>query len=442
MCAAVMAVREALHGIAQANPVFLSTGEKAALLTEVLAAEAELTELRLRVMAVAGDVAEEHGARDVGSWLARAGREDAGQMRRDASFADALAERSALVAEALRAGAVTVSQARVIARVLDRLPADLDQEACRKAEKVMVEYAAQFGPQQLWRLGRRILEVVAPEIAEAELERQLRDEERSAWEKTSLSVRSQGDGTTRLSARIPDALAARLSSYLHGFTNPRLAEQLHQRCKEAALASAAAAEDAGRAVEEARAAVMGPCDRHCRGGKSHTHRLGLAFAQLLETWDPSRLPVHGGDATTMVVTLDFETLAKGVGEATVVGDLPGEPTQVITAEQARRLACKANLVPAVLGGASEVLDLGRAQRLFSRAQRRALLLRDRTCRAEGCDIPGAWSEAHHWLAWAEGGATDLDNAVLLCSTHHHRVHDPRYEAERLPNGDVRFHRRR
>ena len=112
-----------------------------------------------------------------------------------------------------------------------------------------------------------------------------------------------------------------------------------------------------------------------------------------------------------------------------------------TAAQARRLACNAHLIPAVLGGESEILDLGRAQRLFTAPQRRALLLRDRTCRAEGCDIPGTWAEAHHWVPWVSGGLTDLDDGVLLCSHHHHRAHDPDYLVERLANGDVRFARR-
>ncbi|MFD4325708.1 HNH endonuclease [Nocardioides sp. NPDC058538] len=53
-----------------------------------------------------------------------------------------------------------------------------------------------------------------------------------------------------------------------------------------------------------------------------------------------------------------------------------------------------------------------------------------------------WAEAHHWIAWAQGGPTDLDNAALLCSHHHHRAHDAAYLHERLPNGEVRFTRRR
>jgi hypothetical protein len=95
----------------------------------------------------------------------------------------------------------------------------------------------------------------------------------------------------------------------------------------------------------------------------------------------------------------------------------------------------------VLGGASEILDLGRSQRLFSPAQRKALRLRDRRCRAEGCTVPAAWCEAHHLRSWASGGSTDLAAGILFCSHHHHRAHDSRYATDRLPNGDVRFTRR-
>lgn len=155
------------------------------------------------------------------------------------------------------------------------------------------------------------------------------------------------------------------------------------------------------------------------------------------------------DATTVVITVGLDHLRAELGTATMIGStVPGDgpadgvASTGLTAGEIRRLACNARIIPAVLGGDSEVLDLGRAQRLYTAAQRRALLLRDRTCRAEGCDIPGTWAEAHHWVAWSLGGDTDLDNGVLLCSHHHQRVHDTGYEGSRLPNGDVRFTRRR
>ena len=92
----------------------------------------------------------------------------------------------------------------------------------------------------------------------------------------------------------------------------------------------------------------------------YTVRLGHAFCDLLEHLDPTRLPVHGGTATTVVVTIDLDTLISGLGVATTGTD--GR----ITAAEARRLACTAKLVPVVLGGTSEVLDVGRSQAALHR----------------------------------------------------------------------------
>lgn len=165
-------------------------------------------------------------------------------------------------------------------------------------------------------------------------------------------------------------------------------------------------------------------------------RLGQALCALLEHLDPTRFPIHGGDATTVVVQVDLETLRTGLGTATLPDGAP------ISAGAVRRMACTAGIIPAVLGGKSQVLDLGRSRRLFNPAQRLALSLRDRSCRAEGCDIPARWCEAHHRRPWSEGGRTDLRDGELLCTHHHHRIHDPAYHHERLPDGGIRFHRRR
>jgi hypothetical protein len=166
-------------------------------------------------------------------------------------------------------------------------------------------------------------------------------------------------------------------------------------------------------------------------------RLAEAFGVFLEAVDPARMPLHGGDATTVIVTVDREVLAGRLAGVGLVGEEP------ISAGQVRRLACTAQIIPAVLGGKSEVLDLGRGSRLFKPAQRKAMALRDKRCRAEGCIVPAAWCEAHHATRpWTQGGRTDLADGVLLCSWHHHRAHDPRYRTEPLPRGDHRFHRRR
>ena len=169
--------------------------------------------------------------------------------------------------------------------------------------------------------------------------------------------------------------------------------------------------------------------------RPYQQRLGTAFGAFLEAVDPARLPLHGGNATTVLVTIDLEALRNGLGTA-LIGDQP------ITASQARRLACTAKLIPAVLGGDSQPLDIGRADRFYKPWQRKAMALTQPTCRADGCDIPAVWCEAHHGgVPWAQGGGTDLADGILLCPFHHHRAHDHHYDLRRRPDGQVTFHRR-
>ena len=71
------------------------------------------------------------------------------------------------MAAALGQGEVNVAQAQVISHALDELPADkVGPEVLARAEAHLVEQAAEFGPRELRDLGRRILDLVAPEIAE------------------------------------------------------------------------------------------------------------------------------------------------------------------------------------------------------------------------------------------------------------------------------------
>ena len=91
----------------------------------------------------------------------------------------------------------------------------------------------------------------------------------------------------------------------------------------------------------------------------------------------------------------------------------------------RQLACDADILPVVFGSDGEVLDLGRAVRLFTKKQRRALWHRDKGCTYPGCEVPAGWTKAHHLIHWVDGGPTDLDYAALLCQRHHTHVHDQR-----------------
>lgn len=394
-------IEAALKETADFQVVFMAPSDKKAALLALTRLESQLAGLRMRLMAVSDDVALAEGARDVVALVTHHTRTDAGSNRRDLALAEALDRRWSQVADALGLGEVNVAQAQVICHALDELPAEkVGPELVAKAEAHLVAKAAEFGPRELRMLGRRILDIVAPEIGEQHEAEQLAKEERAAERKTSLTSKRLGDGSTRITINVPDAVATRLNTYLEAYTSPR-----HHGSGEADRIPIA-------------------------------RQRGQAFCALMEALDPRRMPAHGGDATTVIVTTSLEDLRKDLGS----GELG--PSDKLTAGEVRRLACTASIIPAVLGGKSEVLDLGRSSRLFKPAQRKAMIIRDRECRAEGCTIPAVWCEAHHWgTPWAKGGLTDLKDGVLLCSWHHHRAHDPGFDPSRTPNGDVRFHKR-
>ena len=139
---------------------------------------------------------------------------------------------------------------------------------------------------------------------------------------------------------------------------------------------------------------------------------------------PSRRPV----SAVLTVTSTVEGLRSGLAGAGWLDTGAG-----LSGAALRMLACDALVLPAVLATAAEVLDLGRAQRDFNRAQRRAAALRDRGCVAPGCDRPPSACQVHHMWWWTDGGPTDLDNAALLCEFHHRMVHRQGWAMTLAPN---------
>jgi 5-methylcytosine-specific restriction protein A len=132
-----------------------------------------------------------------------------------------------------------------------------------------------------------------------------------------------------------------------------------------------------------------------------------------------------GTVVTLSVTMTLESLISGLGSAVIDG--VDEP---ISASTARRLAANAMIIPVVLGGDSEPLDVGLAHRLFTESQRRALAVRDGGCIWPGCDAPPGWCEVAHIVPWSRGGPTNLANGALLCRFHHRRLDNDGWQLER------------
>jgi hypothetical protein len=127
------------------------------------------------------------------------------------------------------------------------------------------------------------------------------------------------------------------------------------------------------------------------------------------------------------------------------GTLAGQPPADLTAQRREflggapiavdtffRMVCDGEVGSVMLDRSRQRVDLGRATRVVSRAQRRALAHRDGGCRFRDCDRPDNHCDAHHMVWWRRGGSTDLDNLVLLCRRHHVLVHEGGWHIERNP----------
>ncbi len=408
---AVARVHSALDDVAGTPVWSMSQAATAQTLVEISRAEARLVEVRSQLLSHAETVAvaETNASPSVAVWHSNATGSTKRESFRQVRLAAGL-DRYDLVREALGRGDVIAEQASVICTALDELPDDLDAGVLEQATKALVAFAEVHDAKALRVLGRRILVVVAPEVAEAWEAEQLEREEREAEKSAVFRMREDGHGRIKGSFTVPLLAGQMLERALLAFAAPK-----HQ----------IATREAQEEQNEGPVPVRRPT----------AQRLGAAFVELIERLDPKELPKAGGVNATVVVTMTLDSLKDGLAAATLdTGDR-------ISAATARRLACEAGVVPVVLGGKSQPLDVGRAKRYFTPGQRIAMGIRDGGCTARGCDAPPAMCHAHHDDPWSCHGHTDLDRGRLLCPYHHRRIHDPEYEADVGADNQVTFHRR-
>jgi hypothetical protein len=135
-----------------------------------------------------------------------------------------------------------------------------------------------------------------------------------------------------------------------------------------------------------------------------------------------------------LVLIDLATL---LGLADNPGHLDGHGP--ITADLARKIAADSMLRRLVLDPLTgKPVDLGRHSYRLSRAMRRWIDVRDRTCRFPGCSRRAIYCDADHDVEWSQGGDTSCDNCGLLCRRHHNYKTSKAWDTERLDNDDVRW----
>ncbi|HEX7837306.1 MAG TPA: DUF222 domain-containing protein [Kofleriaceae bacterium] len=155
----------------------------------------------------------------------------------------------------------------------------------------------------------------------------------------------------------------------------------------------------------------------------------LAVAQRYLRGDrPNRSPIE------IVLTIPRSSLHAGAADPLEAGEM-GE--SFVSSEAARRLSCDAGVVEVVEDERGMPLSVGRKRRTIAGALKRALRKRDTTCSYPGC-MNRMFLEGHHIQHWADGGETSLRNSALLCSAHHHYVHEYGYAIELGPDQRPQF----
>ena len=223
--------------------------------------------------------------------------------------------------------------------------------------------------------------MLAPDQADALIARHLEREEAEAHKTCFLKTWSDGHGSTYGRFKIPDLTGTILTTALEAYANPNRPDPIP------------------------------------REGVATPRVYGQAFCELLEHLPPDQLPQTGGINATVLVTMTLDTLLGGLRAANILGT-----DTLLSPGQARRLAAAAGVIPAVLDGQSQLLDLGR-RRTFTQPQRIAMALRQGgLCNIKGCERPATWCDANHRQPWSHGGRTTIDNGELICPRHHTLVH--------------------
>ncbi|WP_193608156.1 HNH endonuclease signature motif containing protein [Nocardioides lijunqiniae] len=378
------------------QPLWSMTKEEAAqALVEETRLNARLAALTLKtaVQAERTEVGAAQGATSAAAWLAH----ETHMTQRDAAALTKLGkalEAHPPVEDALSRGDVLADQAKAIVEAVDALPDDVGTVIKTQARDHLLAEAEHFDAIRLRVLGKQVLDVVAPEVGEAEEARQLEAQERKARAKARFTMHDEGHGTTYGRFSMPTHEADKLRKPLQALASPKA------------------------------------------GGEGSTpHGMGLAFIEYVNRYPVDKLPKAAGMDATVVVTMTLETLMGGLKAAQL------DTGTRISPSLARKMACEAGAIPVVLGGRSQVLDVGRKRRFHTKAQRIAMAVRDGGCIALGCDRPSAWCHAHHLDPWSQGGDTSVERGAMLCPRHHTLIHHPGYGVTHHQGGKVSFHQR-
>jgi len=378
-------VATSLEKLTGANLWALSEGEVLEFLIEVERASRLLGAVRLAVVREADgrDLRPVFGGHDLPSveeLLRCQSKLRAVDARRTVALARDLDSVYPRVGAALTEAAISQGQAGVIVAALNGLPPGTPSERRDWVQTFLLAQAECLDAGDLATLGRTIRARIRDELAPPGGGR---GDDGDQGRRRELHLADQPDGTTRISGTLDAEAAAALRAALEPLARPRrLGENPEDH----------------RTVPQLRAdALVEITERVLASGG---------------------LPLSRGTRphVTVITTVEQVLGRPGARPAATGYGLP------LSHAALERICCDADLTHVLLSREGVPLELGRTRRIVPPWLRRALVARDGGCAFPGCSKPAAWADAHHILAWTDGGATDLGNTVLLCPFHHRVIH--------------------
>jgi hypothetical protein len=372
---------------------------------------------------------QEAGDRSVVGWWARVSRSGQGTAAaevRQAEHLDAAPAAAAAVAE----GRIGLDHATVIGRVISTgSPAQREAAASPSGQELLVRMAEEHDAGTY----ARAVDQWAASIDPAAVER-VHEAQRAG---RFLHLFRTPDGTV-IKGRVDSMAGDRFALALEALSprpGPDDDRDPGQRCADAldAMAVRTLADDTKPGAHVPQQVTMilteetwiaAQAERDRRRARSSDRAEGAAEATGR---DPGRDPQSADPGALAVAATDVDPGASGYRPATLEDGTPVPVSELAAA------MCDCEITRLVLSADGVPLDVGRAQRLFTGAQRRAVVGRDRECGWPQCHARARWCEVHHLRWWdRDTGPTSVDNGVLLCSFHHHEVHRQDLAITRVP----------
>lgn len=420
---AVETLGAALEELTRLEPRDLPSAHLLALVRDLDDAARRLSAVQARVLAAVetDGLWAARGARSFAAWVRSETGASAPRAGAVTRTARALRDHLPLTATALATGRITAEHAQILARHATATPARIAALGNPEVgEQFLVDAATGMDATDFSRVVRAWSVAADPESADRDYASDLDREE---------LVLARALRGWHLQGWLEDADGAALAAALDAYTGTPAAEDTRTTAQRRAAALVALA----RMALDTGALQPGASIRpHLTVHVGHQTLSALADAQIPDAGSPAPEPSQAlADASDDLTGPPDRDPA---GDVTIPGELDHTrlaghaPAELddgtpIPGALLARLACDSELARVIFGSASEVLDVGRAQRLFPPAQRRAVIARDRCCQYPGCDAPPSQGEIHHSIWWyAQHGSTRAADGVLLCWWHHAYVH--------------------